>query len=473
MQDCQLREARGTLETTRGEMKKLREELGQALARERDASAAVEEERREAREKILELERAIERSERDHALLQERTEGRLEKLRLAAEAEERENDPQAAFSELVQDKARADDYAATLAKSVVEIRADLEQKLECANEALRVAEARARNLESDLQATESRAAAAANTAGKVAAEAAEASLSRERDLHSERLRAVVTQQAKDLEKVETTAKDEATAARSRISELEGAMEQSRREHESFRERTERKLESLKLAVEEEEQEQGAQVALSCLLHEKSEAQDEVADLKAQLFQACEAIRTTERDVDILTTELERVRGLNSELLMTSAVVAPAAAEASLGRERLEAGLEGLRVAVEEEERGVQASLTALLEEKWELESRVIHLERQLEEAHEVVSKTRMDSSKMPSEPRLSAASVGENATAESGEANDAEKALLAALEMVADLETRCATAQARESQVAHEAAARVGELVRELEEANNNGSKAS
>lgn len=46
----------------------------------------------------------------------------------------------------------------------------------------------------------------------------------------------------------------------------------------------------------------------------------------------------------------------------------------------------------------QASLAVLLDEKWELESRVGKLEQQLKEAHETVSSTAKDAAKTPSEP---------------------------------------------------------------------------
>lgn len=181
----------------------------------------------------------------------------------------------------MQQKAKAEDRAAELTQTVVDIRADLEQKLEGANEALRVAEARAASLESALGATEARADAAVRTAGPTTVVAAK--LSRERACHSEGSPTVTTEQAGHLGTVRATtsirgeeeelwkehvgrartgemaARDEATAARRKILELEGAMEKSRTEHQSFRERTERRLESLKLAVEEEELEQGAQV----------------------------------------------------------------------------------------------------------------------------------------------------------------------------------------------------------------------
>ncbi|CAM9130957.1 unnamed protein product [Hapterophycus canaliculatus] len=307
------------------------------------------------------------------------------------------------------------------------------------------------------------------------------------------------------------AREEATAARSRISELEGAMEDSRREHETFRERTEMRLESLKLAVEEEELEEGAQVALSCLLNESSKAQAEVVDLRVQLFQACELVRAKETDLDALAAELERVQGLNSELSKSSTVVAPTPppAEVLLSRERLEAGLEGLRVVVEEEESGMQASLAVLLEEKWQLESRVGKLERQLKEAHEALCRTADNAAKTRSKPRPSTAKAEGNATVDGARkspqavhalcffcvfvntpasslnppthlgrsfaatATDTERALSEALEAMEDLETRCASAQSRELEITHEAALRIRELVRELEEANDHGAKAA
>lgn len=61
---------------------------------------------------------------------------------------------------------------------------------------------------------------------------------------------------------ETAAREEATAARTKLLGLEEAMEESQRSHDSFRERTERRLESLRRAVEDEELEQGPQVSWS-------------------------------------------------------------------------------------------------------------------------------------------------------------------------------------------------------------------
>ena len=61
---------------------------------------------------------------------------------------------------------------------------------------------------------------------------------------------------------EAAARDETTAARNRLLELERAMEASQREHDSFRESTERRLEGLRAAVEDEEAERGAEVKIA-------------------------------------------------------------------------------------------------------------------------------------------------------------------------------------------------------------------
>lgn len=63
---------------------------------------------------------------------------------------------------------------------------------------------------------------------------------------------------------ETAARDEAAVARTKLLELEEAMKESQQSHDSFRERTERRLESLRHAVEDEELEQGAQARVPCL-----------------------------------------------------------------------------------------------------------------------------------------------------------------------------------------------------------------
>lgn len=96
-----------------------------------------------------------------------------------------------------------------------------------------------------------------------------------------------------------------------------------------------------------------QVALECLLHEKTEDQAKVISLEARLLEARDAVDNTEAEIHTVTSELKRVECLNSELLEAATPTPPAVA--LLDRQRLEARLEGLRVAVEEEdeENGVQ------------------------------------------------------------------------------------------------------------------------
>lgn len=232
----------------------------------------------------------------------------------------------AALEELLHQKSIADGLAAELTQAAVDARADFEQKLNSAHEALRLAEARAAGLKVDLEEAEARAAASASAvAGQLpgATENGHAALVRhgaegrplatetvsvaagagetEASLpwssedqvsfqetgratpHSEeaitstttghaspRQKRDVTAQDDDLKRrlerevglaraSEATARDETAAARRRVSELEAAMEASQRAHDSFRERTELRLLSLRLAVEDEELEGGGQV----------------------------------------------------------------------------------------------------------------------------------------------------------------------------------------------------------------------
>eukprot|EP00903_Cladosiphon_okamuranus_P011234 g10598.t1 len=544
--EAMLREADQALESSRGEAEGLRRGLERARTREREAATAVEEERRAAQGKIAVLESAIERSEREHALLRERTEGRMELLRSAMEQEEEENASQAALAELLEQKSQADDLAA-----------ELEEKLHHADGALQEAETRAASLKDALDEAEAKATAAEEAACLAAAEGAVGTIVAAAIAAAERLHHVGATSSKDAYTAtpdasraecetfvteeyqaahvtqtemgrlrqevgraranETTARDEAAAARARLSELEEAMEESQRSHDSFRERTERRLESLRHAVEDEELEQGAQAALECLLHEKDQEQAKVADLETRLLEACEAVRTTEGQVRTVREELERVERANAELMESSAAMppsAPSAAVALINRERLEARLDRLQVAVEEEEEenGVQASLSVLLEEKWKLESRVLELEVQLREANEAIRRgeeaeainaaaagkteetvaDRVDVSTETSTPPLTtgpstadaiahgiaAGSQAPGATATAAaaaaaRAAKAETALSEALEAVEELEARCAAAQARESEAVRQADARVEELVRERDEANGQGAKAA
>lgn len=55
------------------------------------------------------------------------------------------------------------------------------------------------------------------------------------------------------------AEEERRAGREKVAELEGVVDKADREHALVRERTEERLERLKLVVEEEEQEDGLQV----------------------------------------------------------------------------------------------------------------------------------------------------------------------------------------------------------------------
>ncbi|CAN0055769.1 unnamed protein product [Ectocarpus sp. 12 AP-2014] len=576
-QEATLHEAKQSLDQAREEVDTLRCQLAQALARERETAEAVEDERRVARQKIAELEDTIAESKREGALLRERTEGRLEKLRLAAEEEEKENDSQAVFAELLHQKSISDGFAAELTQAAVDARADFEQKLNGAHEALRLAEARAAGLKVDLEEAEARAAASTvagqkpgsaeegnaalvrhGTEGRplatetvsvaAGAEETEASLPRSSEdkvsfqetgratLHSEeaitsattgcsspRQEREATAQDDDLKRrlerevgraraSEATARDETAASRRRVSELEAAMEASQRAHDSFRERTELRLQSLRLAVEDEELEGGGQAALECLLHEKIEDQAKVFSLEARLLEARDAVDTTQTELREVTSELKRVECLNYELLEAATPTPPAVA--LWDRQRLEARLEGLRVAVEEEdeENGVQASLAVLLEEKLKLEGRVVDLERQLQKADEAVHRAkgdgaptppvtprppdaeagdgvatqkpeRVDAATQAAEPKAgatiaesaattAAATAAATATAVRRAAN-AEAALATALEEAEDLEARCALAQARESEAKREANERVNKLARELEEANDHGPQAA
>lgn len=90
-----------------------------------------------------------------------------------------------------------------------------------------------------------------------------------------------------------------------------------------------------------------------MLHEKTEDQAKVTSLEARLLEARDAVTATEAELQAVTLELKRVECVNSELLEAATPTTPAVA--SLDRQRLEARLEGLRVAVEEEdeENGVQ------------------------------------------------------------------------------------------------------------------------
>ncbi|CAM9932857.1 unnamed protein product [Ectocarpus sp. 6 AP-2014] len=576
-QEATLHGAKQSLDQAREEVDTLRCQLAQALARERETAEAVEDERRVARQRIAELEDAIAVSKREGALLRERTEGRLEKLRLAAEAEEEENDSQAALAELLHQKSISDGFAAELTQAAVDARADFEQKLNSAHEALRLAEARAAGLKVDLEEAEARAAASA-VAGQLPGAAAEGNAalvrhgtegrplatetvsvaagageteaplprSSEDEVsfqetgratpHSEeaitsattgysspRQETEATAQDSDLKRrlerevgraraSEATARDETAASRRRVSELEASMAASQRAHDSFRERTELRLRSLRLAVEDEELEGGGQAALECLLHEKTEDQTKVISLEARLLEARDAVDTTEAELQAVVSELKRVECLNSELLEAATPTPPAVA--LLDRQRLEARLEGLRVAVEEEdeENGVQASLAVLLEEKMKLEGRVVDLEQQLKEADEAVHRAkgddaptppvtprppdaeaddgvptpkpeRVDAATQAAEPKAGAANAESAATTATATATataaavkraaNAEAALATALEEAEELEARCALAQARESEAKREANERVNELARELEEANDHGPQAA
>lgn len=73
----------------------------------------------------------------------------------------------------------------------------------------------------------------------------------------------------------------------------------------------------------------------------------------------------------------------------------------------------------------------------------------------------------------STVATSETAVAAAARADAAEIALSEALESVEELEARCARAQARELQAGRQAATRVEELKRELEEVTENGPKVS
>lgn len=98
-------------------------------------------------------------------------------------------------------------------------------------------------------------------------------------------------------------------------------------------------------------------------------------------------------------------------------------------------------------------------------------------ANEAIRTSNSRSATLESDPQQavappSTAVVGATAAAES-RAAAAETALSEALEAVEELETRCASAQAREAEVGREASARVDELVQELQEATENGPKVA
>ncbi len=96
----------------------------------------------------------------------------------------------------------------------------------------------------------------------------------------------------------------------------------------------------------------AQAALECLLQEKAEEQAKIADLQARLLQASEAARAAEAEARAAQSRLERaVPNKSNEKLdaLAAAAPPPPPATAVLDAGRLQARLDGLRVAVEEEE----------------------------------------------------------------------------------------------------------------------------
>lgn len=88
---------------------------------------------------------------------------------------------------------------------------------------------------------------------------------------------------------------------------------------------------------------------------------------------------------------------------------------------------------------------------------------------------RVDAATQAAEPKAgatiaeSAATTAAATAAAVRRAAHAEAALATALEEAEELESRCALAQARESEAKREANERVNELARELEEANDHG----
>lgn len=147
-----------------------------------------------------------------------------------------------------------------------------------------IAEREHNRAEERLKAAKS-ASSAAVQASEQRASSAEIELSRQRASHSEEVAAIAANAASlqeetalaaraqedEIERVkgevrraradETMARDETAATRSKVLELERVMEASQRAHDSFRERTELRLENLRLACEDEELEQGTQVQL--------------------------------------------------------------------------------------------------------------------------------------------------------------------------------------------------------------------
>ncbi|CAM9428980.1 unnamed protein product, partial [Sphacelaria rigidula] len=104
---------------------------------------------------------------------------------------------------------------------------------------------------------------------------------------------------KDLRVRERLAREERDSARERLSDAEAAVAKKEKEHVISCQRAESRLESLRLAAEQEELECGAEAALECLLEEKNAAQQRASDLERRLQDAFEAISTTEARADAL------------------------------------------------------------------------------------------------------------------------------------------------------------------------------
>lgn len=74
-------------------------------------------------------------------------------------------------------------------------------------------------------------------------------------------RAAVRQELETTRAAETMAREERDAAREKVSTLQNALKETEREHALSRQRAESRLESLRLAAEQEEVESGAEVTI--------------------------------------------------------------------------------------------------------------------------------------------------------------------------------------------------------------------
>lgn len=216
-----------------------------------------------------------------------------------------ENTTQAALAILLEEKSQAETITADLVQAKDDMRAHLEDKLRAANESLWAAEVKAEDIKAALEsATTAAAEGAAHTVAEGAVDTIVASATAtvvERDntrrtvaatvaaanetidaatKETERVVGDAETAARDAEaeveqlreevghakNAEQVAADERDVAREKVSELKGAMEEAEGVHVLFRERAASRLENLRLAVEEEDLEHGAQVATLAAYH---------------------------------------------------------------------------------------------------------------------------------------------------------------------------------------------------------------